>query len=268
MSTPTTSTLAERLKSLRHSKQLRLNEVARSVGTTSSYLSRLESGVRTAFSREVGEKIAEFYGVSFSWLADGIESDPLKATTAHFYQAIAASGLEESAEIALSEISLWLRCLITGPASKSERAFDRVNEILKNFAAECASKNEPIRQASLKMAQARFSSLSVDTPENTDSLVLGMNERWEAILKRLVACIGSDSHASAAKSISISRQALHKYLHKKGIPNAESALRILDWVQDMESKKSGSAGAVTPTEARKRPKKTRKDELRSNPKKP
>ena len=239
----------ERVRILRLNRRLKVREVAEGSGISRPYVSQIESGF-TTLKIDTARKLATFFGVDAEWLLTG-KASPLQEAESQWRQAIKASGLDADAEAAIEEITLWIRHLMTGHDSMRKAALAKIQAIAEGFAEQCAKRDRPIRQASLEMARARFSSLSVDIPQNTDTLDLGMNERWEALRSRLEMCVGNDTHSSVAKSISISRQAFHKYLKKKGVPNADTALRILTWVEDKElQQKSGSAGAATPTEAK------------------
>jgi len=221
----------------------------------------------TPLTHSTAKKLALFYKVDVDWLLTG-QASPLKAAQERFQKEIKASGLDADAETAIEEIATWLRHLVTGNESMQKPALTRIQAIAEGFAAQCTKRNKPIRQASLEIAHIINSKTIIDYLDETDTSS-DMSELWPSLLERTKNCLQNNSQYSLAKHLGISRQAVHAYIAGASAPSAEKTLQLLKWVEEMEGKeKSGSAGAATPTEARTRTKKTRKDELSSDPPKP
>lgn len=259
---------AERLRNLRLDRRLTSIAVAEGAGISRPHLSMLENGV-TPLKIDTARKLATFFGVDAEWLMTG-KASPLQEAESQWMQAIKASGLDEAAEKAIDEITAWLRQLVTGPESIRKLARAKIQSIAEGFAEQCAKRNAPIRQASLEMARARFSATDnkviLDIIKGSDISASEMEELWPEKREAIKAALSRGSQIALAKYLKVTPQAVSQYLTGTSAPSIEIYLQMEKWVSLYLKNKNEGPGAVRATpEPKTRTKKTRKDELSSDP---
>lgn len=238
------------MKSLRLNRHLKVREVAEGSGISRPYVSQIESGFST-LKIDAARKLAGFFGVDVEWLLTG-QASPVEAAQERFQDAVKASGLDDDAERAIDEITLWLRHLITGPESMRKPALANIQAIADRFADQCAKRNAPIRQASLEMARARFSDnickQSVDISSGSDISTSEMQALWSKHLAQIREGLPRGGQSALAKDLGITRQAISQYLSGASAPSIEIGLRMIDWVKSRRGIcNEGPADAQTST---------------------
>ena len=157
-------TLAERLSKLRGDAGISLTALARSLDVAPSYLSQLESGVRSNPSLSRIEKLCAFYGVNQDWLIEGrgpqfAELDPeqARARFLKLYSGANESGSEGELRKSklLAEIEIRLSQLTSPNADTWKLHRRQIEAAIDEYATWCFERHAAVKAAGLLAAKSQ-----------------------------------------------------------------------------------------------------------------
>lgn len=266
MSIQAEDTFSSRLAHLRRVGRYRLSQVAQDIGISEGYLSKLESGERPTASRELCERLANFYGVSFSWLLTGQDPAPIKMAESVLAQELRASGLDQTCRQISETVAALLRFIATSAPAHHEKAFAEIMRAVQSFREKCESDNGRVVAAAESLEQLRFCHFIFDKPKSVEDSPADMAALWPQHLERIKARLPRGGQSALARGVGISRQAVSQYLSGTVVPSVEIGLRMIKWVdENPEQQKSGPGLARTSPEPETRVRKTSNDEPNSDP---